>query len=748
MIRHTHGWVALALLAVALVLLAPVVVQPGGLIYSPNGDFTDLTITHWPNAEFALASLRATGRLPLWRPTIMSGAPFAANPLSGLFYFPHAVLLFLPLAIGFNVLFIVHVWLAGCGAYVLLRAWQLDRPAAFVGGLTWMATPKLFAHVGAGHVGMVEAVAWMPLVIWAAHRLALNRRVTDGIWLGALWAVQFLADPRTSFYSVGLSLAYILAAVVFGDGIAKRSGGAAWVPGILVTLCAILAFAVLGAMLWAPFTEFIAQSNRGALTLAEAGEWSLPARQLLGLFLADWGGSHEWTVYVGILPLMLAAAGCKRQEARGRMQEVGCRRQEARDGWQGVLVTRFLLLALVVAALFSLGTNGPLFPVLFRFLPGLTLLRVPSRAWFIVAFAVAMLCGFGVQEMMREAKRLRGWVTLGGVGLAAFALLFGLGGFWLLQGDRQADAARAAMLHLALVAPVSISVMLLRAHGRIGPRMFAMASAVVIAATLWPVDLSLYRVVSEAQAFSQRADVAAWLASRPGTFRTYSPSYSLPQHVAQRAGLEMADGVDPMQVASYAKVMQAATGARAQGYSVTIPAFGPHADVRQALRNVSPDARLLGLLNVRYVVADFPVQADGLAERAQFGTTVVYENEQAYPRAFVEGGAAGNMTVNEPDRVVVEADGPGILTLSQVYYPGWRARIDGQPAPIQTAESLMQVNLGAGRHVAEFVFAPWTVTAGLVVSGAGWASLFVVALVRLSALISSRRGLLWNRAAR
>ena len=85
MIRHADRWVALALLAIALMLFAPVVAQPGGLIYPPNGDFTDLTITHWPNAEFALASLRATGRLPLWRPTIMSGAPLQPIPYPGCF---------------------------------------------------------------------------------------------------------------------------------------------------------------------------------------------------------------------------------------------------------------------------------------------------------------------------------------------------------------------------------------------------------------------------------------------------------------------------------------------------------------------------------------------------------------------------------------------------------------------------------------------------------------------------------------
>ena len=64
-------------------------------------------------------------------------------------------------------------------------------------------------------------------------------------------------------------------------------------------------------------------------------------------------------------------------------------------------------------------------------------------------------------------------MTLTGVALAMFALLFGLGGFFVLQSNAQAASARAAMLHLALVVPASIAVMLLRAHGRIGARGFA-----------------------------------------------------------------------------------------------------------------------------------------------------------------------------------------------------------------------------------------------------------------------------------
>jgi hypothetical protein len=710
--RHPDLFVALVLLAIALALFAPVVAQSGGLIYPPRSDYSDLTITHWPNIAFAIESLRSTGRLPLWRPTIMSGTSFVANPLAGLFYFPHAIFLVMPLAIGFNVLFIAHVWLTGYGAYALLRMWQVERLAAFVGALTWMATPKLFAHIGAGHVGLVEAIAWLPLAVLAAHRMMASRRVTDGVWLGAVWAVQFLADPRISFYTVALTVAYLIFWQAGGNlAMALRT-----LQGFLL---AVLTFAALSAMLWLPFAEFIAQSNRSALTLAEAGEWSLPLRQLVSLLLPDLGGFHEWTVYVGVLPLMLSV-----YTAYDVLRNYAVR--STHHVW--------LVTCLVAALLFSLGTNGPLFPILYRVLPGLSLLRVPPRAWFIVVFAVAMLCAFGVEATMRAAKKSRAWVTMASVALAAFALMFGLGGFFVLLDNPQAASARAAMLHMGLVVPASVAVVLLRAHERIGPRAFAVWAAVVILVTLVPVDLSFYRVVPEVQAFSDHADVAAWLANQPGLFRVYSPSYSLPQHVAQRAGLELADGVDPMQVASYARLMQAATGTRAGSYSVTIPSFPPDSDVRTALRDAKPDARLLGQLNVRYVVAEFPIRAEGLIERARFGTTFVYENVLAMPRAFA-GETAARIVVNTPDRVVVEADGPGKLTLSQVNYPGWAARIDRRLAAIGTVDSaLVEVSLDAGHHVVEFTFDPWTTKVGAIVSVVGWGSLLVGWLVAWSPL--------------
>ncbi len=164
--------------------------------------------------------------------------------------------------------------------------------------------------------------------------------------------------------------------------------------------------------------------------------------------------------------------------------------------------------------------------------------------------------------------------------------------------------------------------------------------------------------------------------------------------------------------------------------------------MRSALRDAPLDARLLGLLNVRYIAAEFPVPAEGLIERTRLGSTIIYENQFARPRAWVENNAARIIT-RAPDRIVVQAEGPGALVLSQPNYPGWRASVDGRAAAIEQMDSvLMGVQLEAGPHTVEFVFDPWTVKAGALVSGIGWS------LVSATALITVLRGRRWKRAGR
>ncbi|MFN8484824.1 MAG: YfhO family protein [Anaerolineae bacterium] len=89
-----------------------------------------------------------------------------------------------------------------------------------------------------------------------------------------------------------------------------------------------------------------------------------------------------------------------------------------------------------------------------------------------------------------------------------------------------------------------------------------------------------------------------------------------------------------------------------------------------------------------------------------------------------------------PQRVTIETDTerPGLLVLSDQYWPGWQAAVDGQPTPIVHANYVVRgVYLPAGRHQVEFVFAPTSFYLGLGIT------LATVALVVAIGVVEGRR---------
>src|SRR5258708_32332663 len=73
---------------------------------------------------------------------------------------------------------------------------------------------------------------------------------------------------------------------------------------------------------------------------------------------------------------------------------------------------------------------------------------------------------------------------------------------------------------------------------------------------------------------------------------------------------------------------------------------------------------------------------------------------------------------------------PTILSIAQVYYPGWQASVDGQPAPILRADTaFMALALPAGQHTVQLAFRPASYTLG---AGLSIVTLILVGLGRLS----------------
>jgi hypothetical protein len=68
--------------------------------------------------------------------------------------------------------------------------------------------------------------------------------------------------------------------------------------------------------------------------------------------------------------------------------------------------------------------------------------------------------------------------------------------------------------------------------------------------------------------------------------------------------------------------------------------------------------------------------------------------------------------------IAVQTDQPGYLVLSDAYYPGWQATLDGKPTSIYRANyAFRAVHVPAGEHTVQFTFNPLIWKVGLVISG-------------------------------
>ncbi|MBN1810214.1 MAG: YfhO family protein [Anaerolineae bacterium] len=701
-------WVYLMLLVLAVVFFWRLWPAPDGFLYRPNSDDSDLMITHWPNALFIRQSLATWGQVPLWRHLILGGEPFAANPLSGLWYPPNLLLLILPLTVAFNLLFVLHMAWAGWGAYRLARSIGASWAGGLLAALTVMLTPKAMAHLASGHVGLYYAWAWSPWVLWAARRLAKRHGPGDVATAAATAAMLILADVRLGFYG-GLA-----AAGYWVVNLKSQIPNLKWQT--TAAIGAVLLAGALMAVQMMPLAAVSGRLNRGGLALEESGIASLPPSYLVGLLVADHGGFQETMTYLGAVGLFLALVGLLRWRERERW-------------WWGGLA--------LVAVVYSLGTNTPFYGLLYRVLPPLGWLRGPARAWFLVVLAAAVLAARGLTELeetrffQKTGFLRRPWTDRVAVGLAGAALAGGIGGAVL--------RLPANVVAAAVVWPLAGMLIALRAGGRLRRALFVGLTLALALADLFYVGSTLYRVRPAGEVLTEGEAAVAWLAEQPGRFRVYSPSYSIPQHTGAVYGVEMADGVDPFQLADYVDFMRAATGVDLPGYSVTVPSF-PEVpkgeDMLLAHRNVVPDLRLLGLLNVRYLAAAYPMEVDGLVSLGERDGVHLYRNEQALPRAFMvqgqgvwesEGAREARVVQWTPNHIQVEAEGPGLLVLSEVYDPDWRVRVDGETAELVCIKRVLRgVYLEDGLHQVEFIYWPFGLTVGVVSTALGWACVAVL----------------------
>jgi hypothetical protein len=517
------------------------------------------------------------GQLPLWAPDYFVGAPFLANPQTGVLYPPNWLTLWLAPPRAYAWQLVGHTLLGAAGAFwCARRVLRVGALGGFAAAL--VAAFGGFAQSMVGHVNQLQAAAWLPWAVLLAETAwrARSRRAAAG--LGVVLALQVLAGHAQQSYMT----AAFLGAWLLGRSLSRwekvkihlapGAPASAALPGAvqprpnLVPLGkevvgAVFVLAVggglaglLAAPQLLPMQELTARGIRaGGMTFREAAAFSLPPwvlpSSLLPVFSSAGQPNSEWLGYVGVVGLVLAGLG-----AVG-----GHRRAEA------------LMLAVIAAGalLLALGQIGPLYPLAYRLVPGVGLFRVPARWLFVWSFALALLAAIGADLLSRAACDRTHLDADGRVDLrplARLAVLLGVptalaAAYWLVGHGPVLRLPELPILLLWLALALIGSALAALALGgwRFAPPALVGVLAVELVAASWPLDVNRVGPADAYEAFRPiEAHLLERIANTPGgPYRTLAITDSsfdpgdLPLLRSEVAGV-----IEPDRVADWVAVVK------------------------------------------------------------------------------------------------------------------------------------------------------------------------------------------------
>lgn len=689
-------------------------------IWTPNPlDRVSFAAGDFSGQFYAFARYQAermwNGQLPLWNPYVAAGHPFLADIQSATFYPPRWASILLSGPGGFTYFAleleaIAHVFLACAFTYAFARRTFADRAAGLVSATVFAFGGYLTAYPIL-QLAILETIAWLPLILllidWAFTAGDSRKRLAATVGAGLIWGVALLAGhPQTATHIVYFALLY-------GAWRAYRQRMKATRLAVRLAVFVVLGVGASAAQ-WIPSLEFMRVSTRAGIGYDALAD-GFPPRDVIQMLLP--GIASVWSpLYVGVLPLCLALASGFTDRSRK---------------------TTFWLVTAAGALVLSLGGATFLYNLVYQWLPGFGLFRSQERVASLVSFALAIAAGGGLAALRAPgsppAEGLRR--ALRRLAIALVMLIAVLLALWRLSNAAEVAAILDRGVFALIVTAAAWIVLRLRDAS---PGVRAAWPALVIGLIVFDLFTANWQNVLEKrppEAQARLPDFLSEVRADPDLARVDGRDV-LEGNWGNLAALPAVNGISPLLIERFAHLRDALSKEREWAllnvkYVVAAEdrLSAPSETIARAdwrgrpislfrLSDPMPRAWIVHRVRVLVDASALPVLADPAFDlRAE---AIVSE-----PVAVVEAFAPSSARVAEylPERIAVdvEASAAGLLILSELDYPGWRASLDGAEVPALRANvALRAVAVPAGAHRVEFVFQPASVSLGLGVSTVAW----------------------------
>ena len=740
---------------------------PGRLVYQGDLTSSDVTELNFPRRDLLHKSL-SKGSLPVWTNLIGCGFPLLGEGQTGIFYPPNLILFGLfNSVVAYNLSVILSFVLGMAFTYLLARKFERSVGASIFAAIAFGLSGFFITRIR--FLALINGCSWLPLAHFYVESLYRERKAKYACFAGFVLAMQIFAGFVQIFYITALSVIchfiwrfapYIKSVrekkkeLGILRHLKKKTSKDEQVKGQITPQCEnknekrndsrrTLAFGLIAIILVFIFAAGIAAiqimptmegmkvSNRaGGLKFSEATEFPLKPSHLLMFLLPYkfgnpalgtynfWKNSIFWEncAFSGIITIILAIIAIV---LLIRSSEV-----------------RFWTVLLLLSILLSLGKATPLYRICWKIVPGMNLFRFPQRFMLVGVLCLAMLSSAGIDFLTKK---------LGSHSLiCAVSILILLCELFIFSTTQVNTIDSAALLEK----PASVKFL--------------------------ESNPGIYRLghIGELESWKMSAyDVAKGWHKNLEPYLRYrtmlAPEFNMVFGV-EAVGSQGQYGIDRIKT-----LIAWIQGARF--YSDYV-ALVPESSIK-----------ILGVQNVRYVFSEFRIQNRYLEPIASisFGKKtreiIIYRNLLEQPRAFVRGnyklirhpenifldtlfgknfdpakeviieekppkgfktGGEGTARIkyygSREVKIDVKTAGGGILVLSDSYYPGWKAKLDGKPVKILRANFAFRgVFVPDGKHEVEFHYSPGNIKSGAFISLLFLAVLLVLAIK--DRIVSSRK---------
>ena len=551
---------------------------------------------------------------------------------------------------------------------------------------------------------------------------------------------------------------------VTGSSAAMPAGARPAFSRLALALGAVVLGIAMGAVQYLAVREYVPWSPRsGGKGYEYATSFSFPLEETINTYLPQfsgilenyWGrnGIHFHSEYMGAAVLVLAffAFG-------GGMLNL-----HRKHSW-------FWLGALIVSLFWAWGGGTPFYQLVYAVVPGSKYFRAPSTILYVVTFSVAVLSAFGAERVLAGKGSTRyaiGWAAFAVV----IALLASTGAFtnfaMSLMGTQRADAIQANASSVVLGAwrsaffvLATLGIMLAVSRNRLRSDVAGWALLGVVALDLWSVGRSYWRFSEPASTLYAEDTVIRFLKAQPTPGRVIS--LPLSENIAPHDPFMSGDalmyhgirgvlGYHGNELGRFQQLY-----GKDEGYQpVANPNFWALTNSRFLYTNVAevpfqgaklvagPARNAAGTMTYLYElpgsnpaawVAPLVVKLDDATTKAtvlnpmfDVKRVAIFDSSAAIDAKPVNSplpapvGFGVTVSRYDPGAIDLTLEGAApagsALVVSENFYPGWQATVDGKPATVGRADyTLIGVALPEGAKRVELRFTSAPVKTGMLIT--------------------------------